>query len=165
MTDRFAITLQDAELQRALDRAAAKLARGELLDRIGALMERRINLRFDLKRDPAGVPWPPLSPKTQRIYAKQDAGRRQGTLLERTGRMRASLGYNLLGGLVGESVEIGFGVPYAAYHETGTRTKAGRPKMPRRALLTADWQAGTLGAGDREAILALLARYLDDLIA
>jgi hypothetical protein len=55
-------------------------------------------------------------------------------------------------------VTIGFGQPYAAYHEWGTW------KMPRRGLLTADPDAGggpTLGRGDAEAVLDVLQAVLE----
>ena len=57
-----------------------------------------------------------------------------------------------------------FAVPYAAYHETGTKTKQGTPKMPRRGLLTADPDAGTLGAADSAALMREIERLLQGLL-
>jgi phage gpG-like protein len=159
MTDRFTVVVQDTELNAALSRATAKLDEGRLLGQIGALLESRVNQRFDRKVDPNALAWKPLSENTLALYARADGDSRRGTLLERTGRMRQSLAHNV----IGDAVEVGFAVPYAQYHETGTRTKTGKVKMPRRGMLTADWEAGTLGDGDRRAILQLLGRYLGEL--
>lgn len=52
------------------------------------------------------------------------------------------------------SVAWGFSVDYAAYHEFGTKT------MPRRGMLTADPEAGTLASGDAVAVLEIVRDYL-----
>ncbi len=164
MKDRFTIVVDDAELNYKLSRAAAKLSGDTLLSQVGAVLERRINIRFDRKVDPNGTSWKALSQNTVALYLKQDGvidgkGKRRGTLLERTGLMRASLATNVLP----NAVEVGFSMPYAQYHETGTKTKKGAVRMPRRALLTADWESGRLGNADRDAILQLLQKHLDGL--
>ena len=155
MNDKITITLGGNNLlQKQLGAAITLIERpGELMDRIGALMERNIQFRFDTKTAPDGTAWLPLSARTLAIYAKEDKGRRKGTLLERTRHMRDSLTHN-----AGTShVDVGFGDVIALYHETGTRRG-----LPRRQLLTDDPIAGTLGKGDEADILAEISRYLRD---
>jgi len=150
----FTIRLEgEAELQRRLGALINALQDPRpLFAALGATLERHIELRFDTKRDPAGVPWPPLAASTRERYARADGERRQGTLLERTRRMRDSLATNVYP----DRLEVGFGVPYAGFHETGTK------RMPRRGLLAADPTAGTLGDRDRAALLRTLATFLDN---
>ena len=153
MTDRFTIDLDgEGALQRRLGEAVRGLQQPhELMQAIGAVMERNINFRFDTKTDPAGNKWLPLADSTKALYAKKYKDKVPGSLLERTRRMRDSLSYD-----PGEvSVEVGFGVPYALYHETGTRRG-----LPRRQLLTDDWVTGTLGAQDQADITAEIEAYL-----
>lgn len=150
-----------AELQAELQRAIARLQRPrELMQALGAVFVANIERRFDAKRDPSGVPWRPLAPATRARYDKQDGGKRRGTLLERTGRMRDSLTYNARD----DHVEIGMSrltdggrwqIPLL--HETGTR------RMPRRGIFTADWTAGTLGAQDEADLRDEISAFLDDL--
>ena len=55
------------------------------------------------------------------------------------------------------SVRVGFGKPYAAFHEWGTE------HMPRRGLLFDDPDAGTLAEGDEAAVLDIIGVWLDGL--
>lgn len=161
MADGLTIRVADEQVMSALDRLQGRL--GDLtpvMNRIGAELESVVHIRFEAKRDPSGAPWAPLAASTRERYAKADrrprAGggvevARRGTVLERYGTMRSSLSYR-----AGPSqVEVGFGVPYALYHEFGTR------RMPRRGLLTADPESGTLGAEDIRDVLDILQGYLD----
>ena len=52
------------------------------------------------------------------------------------------------------SVTVGFGNPVATYHEWGTE------HMPRRGLLFADPDAGTLGTDDEAAVLDILSSWI-----
>jgi len=117
-----------------------------VMDSIGAEMETRVSNRFETQTDPMGVPWSPWAESTKASYPEK--GHR--FLLYRLG--------DLLGGISHQadqsSVTYGFDVPYAAYHELGT------DKMPRRGLLTADPEAGTLSDSDEAAILDVISRYL-----
>lgn len=153
MADRFTIELDgEGALQRRLGDAVRGLQQPhELMETLGALMERNINFRFDTKTDPAGNQWLPLAASTKAAYEKKYKGKVPGSLLERTRHMRESLSSD-----PGDvSVEVGFGVPYAIYHETGTRRG-----LPRRQLLTDDWVTGTLGAQDQADIKAEIEAYL-----
>lgn len=116
-----------------------------VMEDIAAVLERNLNIRFDTKTDPAGAPWAPLLRSSQRRAKKLG-----GSLLERTRQMRNSIATRV----TADSVEIGFGVPYAAYHEFGT------VKMARRGLLTADPATGALGELDQADLLELLTGYL-----
>lgn len=122
--------------------------------KIGASLESRVQQRFDNKTDPLGHPWAAHSAATIAAYRKKDTNKRgkhsaRGSLLERTRRMRQSLGFasDLFG------ATIGFGVPYAAFHEFGTK------RMARRGLLMADPAAGTLAPADVDVILNTLYKH------
>ena len=52
------------------------------------------------------------------------------------------------------SVRVGFGQPYATFHEFGTK------HMPRRGLLFADPDAGTIAPGDELMVIELLEEWL-----
>src|SRR5574337_154130 len=149
-----------AALQAALERAVARLARPrDLMQALGDRLVGNIERRFDTKRDPQGVPWRALAASTGKRYAAEDKGSRRGTLLEHTGRMRASLTAN-----AGDDyVEIGMNrltdggrwqIPLL--HETGTR------RMPRRGIFLADPDAGTLGAQDERDLDDEITGFLDD---
>lgn len=159
MTDRFVFDLSSGE--RSLEARLGEILRGleqpaELMGAIGARMEANVNLRFTTKRAPDGTAWLPLAASTRELYEDLYKGAVPGSLLERTRRMRNSLAH-----LAGDTmVEWGFSVPYAIYHETGTRRG-----LPRRQLLTDDPIAGTLGAGDRQDILDELQDFIGGLFA
>ncbi len=139
------VEVDDRELRRAF----ADLKRqvedfSPLTNAIGAEMERRMLERFETRTDPTGQPWRPLSPRTLR--AKQG----RGSILVDSGTMMDSRTFTS-----GQSsVSWGFGQPYAAYHEFGTR------RMPRRGLLLADPNTGRMAEKDQELIRELLAEYL-----
>ena len=118
-------------------------------DAIGMEMEARISRRFEDTADPAGRLWQPHPtrgfPWEYPGYPK--TGNRR--LLDRTGDMLDSLNHQA----DRDGVTVGFGVPYAAYHEWGTS------KMQRRGMLFDDPDARTLGEEDREQILGLLADH------
>lgn len=150
--DGITVQIDDRELQAWLDRFAQQSGPDGLqriLDAIGAELESRVDRRFDTKTDPSGAPWAPLAASTRERYAKADGAKGKGSLLIREGHMLDSLSHQV----EGSAVLVGFGVPYAAYHEFATR------RMPRRGLLTADPEAGELGEGDRRSILDLLADH------
>lgn len=150
MADRLEIEVIGFELLSAIERAASQLEKpGALMNLIGATMEENINLRFITKTDPAGNAWLPLATST----LKRKKG--VGSILELSGLGKSSLGYNL--GVDGSFVEVGFGESYMGYHETGTQ------RMPRRQLLTDDFNAGTLGAQDQADVLADIEAFLRDL--
>jgi phage virion morphogenesis protein len=151
------------ELRAKLEQAAASLARPTaLMEAIAAQMENNVQFRFDARKAPDGSAWSPLAASTKRRYAAEDAksgGKKQGTLLQRTGHLRASLssrGHD-------DYAEIGFtrtvgGWDLGALHEFGTQT------MPRRQLLTDDPVAGTLGQGDLEDINGVVQLFVDGLL-
>lgn len=149
-----------AELQALLANATRRLQRPqELMEALAARLEANINERFDRKVDPTGQRWQPLAPATLERYAAQDQGRRQGTLLERTGQMRASL----TSGATDDTAEVGMsrltdggGWSVPLLHETGTR------RMPRRGIFLADPDAGTLGPQDEEMLAEEINAFLED---
>ena len=95
------------EIAPRLAQLAARLAYlTPVMEDIGAILERNVQLRFDTKADPSGRLWKPLVASTRVAYAKAGVG---GSLLERTRLMRESL--NSQAGK--DSVVIGFGRPPA----------------------------------------------------
>ena len=109
---------------------------------IGMTMENHTRERFETKTNPSGSLWAPWKTSTIKSYPKDGNHK----LLDRFNDMIGSLNYQV----EGNSVLVGFGQPYAKYHEFGTS------KMVRRGMLTADPVAGTLGSGDEQAIMDVL---------
>jgi phage virion morphogenesis protein len=118
-----------------------------VLDGIGMELESRVSGRFETQSDPTGQAWAPWAASTANQYPSDG----NGTILDRYGDMLLSLSHQASA----TDVVVGFGQPYATYHEFGTR------KMPRRGLLTADPTSGEISQGDQEAILDILAVYLE----
>ena len=121
-----------------------------IMDAIGITIENNTRTRFESKTDPTGAPWAAWKPSTIKSYPK-DGNKK---LLDRYNDMLASLSHQA----DENSVSIGFGQPYAKYHEFGTS------KMERRGMLTADPISGTLGVGDEEAITSILRNALQNAI-
>ena len=117
-----------------------------VMNSIGMELESRVSGRFETRTDPSGKAWAPWAPATVEYYP-QDGNRK---LLDRYGDMLLSLNHQA----GKDSVRVGFGKVYATYHEFGTKT------MPRRGLLFADPEAGTMGAGDEAAVLDIIGLYL-----
>lgn len=116
------------------------------MEQIGAKLESSVNQRFDTKTDPAGHPWAAWKPSTEKRHVKAN----RGSLLEMYGTLLQSLNHQA----DEDSVIVGFGAPYAVYHEFGTK------HMERRGMLSADPDAGTLGRDDQAAVLDIITGYL-----
>ena len=139
----------------------ARLLRGmkdltPVMGSIGQELESRISGRFESESDPLGQKWAPWAPSTKENYPKDGNHR----ILDRYGDMLRSLSHQA----DSSSVRVGFGAVaskagdvYAVYHEWGTW------KMPRRGLLMADPDNGTLGPEDEAAVLDILGVWLADL--
>jgi phage virion morphogenesis protein len=146
---------------KAVTDSLARIARGlgnlqPVMDSIGQELESRVSARFETETDPLGRSWAPWAESTRENYPADGHGR----ILERYGDMVRSLSHDA----DQDSVRVGFGAvagkagdAYAVYHEWGTE------HMPRRGLLMADPDAGTLGPGDEEAVLDILQVWLEDL--
>jgi len=121
-----------------------------VMDDIGGMLEARVKTRFETETDPLGGAWEPWADS----YNPANGGTRptngNSTILDLYGDMLNSLSWQA----DAQSVTVGFGAPYAAYHEYGTS------KMPRRGLLFADPNAGTLAPDDENEILDILSDYL-----
>lgn len=166
MAQDLQIELSDQALLQAIDDALALLAHpAQMMDDIGAQIEANAELRFDTKTDPNGQPWAPLSPTTVEIYESDWFKALNpdfkdgipGSLLQRTNALRRSLTHNASD----DWVDVGTSRPtrggkwqIGLLHEWGTKT------MPRRGILTADPEAGTLGAGDQADVLAVVSGYM-----
>jgi phage virion morphogenesis protein len=108
---RISVDVDAGPAQRALAALRAKAADlAPVFRGIGADIVADAALRFRDSRDPYGVPWKPLAASTIRR-------RRKGSskpLLD-TGRLRNSVSYRL----IGNGVEVGSNVEYAAIHQFG----------------------------------------------
>jgi phage virion morphogenesis protein len=138
------VTVQDAGIGLALTRMTAMLRSMQPVYRaVGAKLEQNVHIRMDAFKAPDGKAWAAWAPATARTRAA--SGR--GTLLSYTGRMRASLTHFA----DNQGAVVGFGVAYAAYHETGTK------RMPKRPLL---FDNGNLGRDDLDdALKAAMAAF------
>jgi len=153
----------ESELQALIERAVRNLEKPrDLMDAIGGLMEQAVQGRFDSKTDPQGKSWAALAPSTLARYKQADKGARRGTLLERTRQLR-----NSLTSTPGDDyVDVGFSrLTDSGKWDVGQLHEFGTTRMPRRGLLTADPEAGELGAQDRADITAKVESWLDGLFA
>lgn len=131
-----------------------------VMSEIGAALEGNILQRFETRTDPSGAAWKPWAPSTREGYpfaksksasrAKYGAG--NARLLDRYGTMLQSLNHQA----DGHSVTIGFATDYAAFHEYGTQN------MPRRGMLMADPDQGTLGEDDEATVLDIITYWLSE---
>lgn len=162
------VQIDDRELRAALDGLRRRLAdMSPVMRAIATELEARVEARFETATDPTGRPWAPLSPSTLAAYLARGKGNRKkdGGLTKKGAARLASRKPlydtgDLLGSLTSRATRsearVGFGQPYAAFHEYGTE------KMPRRSLLMADPVSGTLGESDRQAVLDILREALED---
>ena len=146
------ITTDDSAFRASLEQLKRRLGNLKpVMQSIGMKLESRISGRFESRTDPSGSAWAPWAQSTLDSYP--DDGNRR--LLDRYGDMLASLNHQANA----TSVRVGFGQTYAAFHEFGTDS------MPRRGLLFADPDAGTLAEDDEAAVLDILGVWLTDLLA
>lgn len=154
----IAITVQDQAIQAYLGQLQQRMGNLKpVMQSIATKMETRVSARFQTQSDPNGRPWKAWKPATLAAYPKNGHKR----LLDRYGSMLNSLnsiatadtariGFGAVGGVAGDV--------YAVYHEFGTQ------HMARRGLLFGDPEAGTLGAGDSQALDTLLNDWLNSAI-
>ena len=146
------IDVQDQEIHSYLQQLSGKLTdMTPVMGAIGMELEGRVSDRFESTADPDGSQWEPHPvlgyPWEYDARYPSDGNRR---LLNRSGDMLESLSYQA----DRDSVLVGFGQPYAAFHEYGTKY------MQRRGMLFADPVAGTLGQDDQQSILDILRQHL-----
>lgn len=122
---------------------------------LGAVLENKVRDRREALTDPTGQRWAAWAPSTIATYP--ESGR--GKLLDRTGDMwdRTGPQWQVKGMLSDTVLRVGFDKVYSTYHEFGTDS------MPRRGLLYADPEKGTLGGEDEQAIDDVLQDWLDGL--
>ncbi|MBS0508136.1 MAG: phage virion morphogenesis protein [Proteobacteria bacterium] len=151
------ITVDDAGLQSYLRQLQSRVTNlTPAMDAIGNLLENRIRQRFQTATDPSGKPWAQWAPSTQARYpspgtrAAKKYGAGNARLLDRHGTMLGGLNYQA----DSKSVTVGFAAPYSAYHEFGTK------HMPRRGMLLAYPETGTLGPGDQTEVLKMITDWL-----
>lgn len=121
-----------------------------VLDEIGYSLENIVRGRFETQSDPLGHPWAAHKPSTAKSYPK-DGNRR---VLDRYGDMLGSLNYQI--NPASNTIQLGFGVDYAAYHEWGADNK----NMQRRGMLTANPDTGELAPSDVDLVMGILNRHL-----
>lgn len=164
------IQIQDKEVSsylRQLERKLQDLSKP--MGEIGQMLEGRVSNRFETETDPDGQPWEAWSLSTFETYpwagskaAESLAKPGNARILDRMGDMLGSLSHRA----DSTSVRVGFGAvsksksgdafPYPLAHEFGMGN------LPQRKILTSDPETGTLADSDRERILDILLRHLDD---
>ena len=156
------VTVDDSAFRAYLQNLQKALGNLEpVMDAIGVRLESNVRNRFATRTDPNGQAWAPWRPATVESYpypgspAATKDGPGNARLLDRYGTMLDSLSYDANAA----SVRVGFGQPYATYHEFGTK------HMERRGMLLADPDQGTLGKEDEAAVLNVLDVWLTDLTA
>ena len=117
---------------------------------IGDRMESRVKARFETETDPLGNAWAPWAASYDPAQGGSRPTNGNTTLLDLTFDMLDSLSWDA----DSQSVTIGFGQPYAAYHEFGTS------KMPRRGMLSANPDTGQLAPDDEAEILDVIQDFL-----
>jgi phage virion morphogenesis protein len=143
------VKVDDRTVSAALAKLRARLGdMTPVYTRIGATIEGRVQMRFDTRTAPSGKPWAPWSDRTAAMRKREG----RGSLLVYTGHMRTSLSYRA----TRDWVRIGFTVPYAKYHEFGTR-RGKRRHIPARPML---FSGRGLGAGDKSAVMGVLKSWL-----
>jgi len=155
------IKVDDKAFRASLDRLYKGLGNlTPVMQGIGQALESKVSERFETRTDPNGKNWAPWASSTIEGYpfpgspagaGKEGAG--NARLLDRYGKMLGGLSHQA----TATSVRVGFDEAYSAYHEFGSAD------MPRRGLLFANPDEGTLGAGDKVAVLDVLSKYLNDL--
>ncbi len=117
---------------------------------IGQRMEARVRARFETETDPMGNMWDEWADS----YHPAKGGSRPTDgntgILDLYGDMLNSLNWSA----DRTSVTVGFGQPYAAYHEFGTS------KMKRRGMLFANPDTGELAPDDEAEILDVIQDFL-----
>lgn len=117
---------------------------------IGQRLESRVRARFETETDPLGHPWAEWADS----YNPAKGGSRPTDgnigILDLYGDMLNSLSWDA----DSQSVTLGFGQPYAAYHEFGTS------RMPRRGMLFANPDIGELAPDDEAEILDVIQDFL-----
>ena len=142
------VHVDDSAFREYLRRLQGRLGdMSEPMAAIGGMLEARISGRFETESDPTGVAWMPWAESTRASYPEDGNAR----ILDRYGDMLSSLNWQA----DASSVRVGFGQPYAVYHEWGTK------RMPRRGLLFENPDAGALAPDDEKAVLDLLMEWLD----
>lgn len=161
------IQLDDRQVRAALQRLQQRLSdMTPVMRAIATALEAGVEKRFETATDPAGRPWKPLAPSTLSAWLDRGRGnRKKDGSLSKKGRERLASrkplydNGDLLGSLTSAAnrteARVGFGVPYAAFHEFGTS------RMPRRGMLMGDPQARTLGEADRQAVLDTLREAIE----
>lgn len=141
------ITVDSAPTQDVLAKLTSRLTDlTPAMEGIGQELQSRVSSRFETETDPLGQPWADWAPSTIATYP-EDGNRR---ILDRYGDMLLSLNHRA----DATSATVGFGDPTAVYHEWGTK------RMPRRGLLFADPDVGTLAPDDERAVLEILSDFI-----
>ncbi|MDR2925953.1 MAG: phage virion morphogenesis protein [Azoarcus sp.] len=133
------ITVDDRAFRAALDhlQRAARDMEPAMRD-IAATLWERAGERFETQRDPVGRGWEP----------------KKGESAPATLVVSQHMLNSLKPHADATRAEVGFGQPYAIYHEFGTA------KMPRRGIFYLDPEAGQLSAEDEALILGRIAEHL-----
>lgn len=113
------ITVDDSGMQRATAKILKKLATPEpALKEIGLDMMLSINKNFETQGRPQR--WTDLSEATK--AARRNKNKSKILILQDTGRLRSSIGYQIIN--EGQGVAVGTNVEYGRYHQFGANLPA-----------------------------------------
>ena len=135
----FEGSLNSENVDRALENFQASLAdNSEALAAVADDLRRMIAEQFATEGAAAGTPWAPLAPSTLRKSRRTRSG-----ILNLTGALLGSLTDPGAPGHV-EQIDsgqllFGSGLPYAGFHQTGTRRMPARPIIVLAGDATARW--------------------------
>jgi len=155
------ITVEDSAFRAKLEKLQASMGNlTPVMSEIGDRLEEKVRQRFETRTDPNGVPWKPWAESTDRGYPWPNAktkerleyGPGNARLLDRHGDMLDSLNHQA----DANSVTVGFANDYAVFHEYGTQN------MPRRGMLLADPDQGSLGEDDEATVLDIINYWLGE---
>jgi len=121
----YTVTLQEEEARRRLDALLDRMDRPRgFYKNVGEYLLNSAIDNFEDERDPDGIPWDRLRPKT--IQRREDKGLTPIRILRARGRLAGSLNYVA----TDEEARIGSNLPYAAIHQLG-----GEIRIPERTSM------------------------------
>jgi phage gpG-like protein len=148
----FQVSINSDTLDQTLENFQASLAdNSPALAAVADDLREMIAEQFATEGAASGTPWAPLAPSTLRK-------RRGGSILNATGALLSSLTDAGTPGHVedigGQQLLFGSSVPYAIFHQTGTRRMPARPIVALSADGTERW-LGIVGDAIREKTVLL----------
>ena len=150
----FTYSINSKPVEKALGNFQASLAdQSPALARVADDFREMIARQFSSEGRTEGTPWPPLAPSTLR----RRPGKAGGPILQSTGALLRSLTAPGAAGhveqLEAQSLAIGTSLPYALFHQTGTRRMPARPIIVLSGARSERWVEIVRGGIEEKALL------------